>query len=514
MSSESPRQSGLPRRRSELIVGMRDRGWIVQIVCLNLSCSTPLNILMILSFCMEIVKVDKEFNCDVIICFTTLHGVIALLYRTIFKKAKVIFCDRADSVEGKRLESNLHCSTRLKRPWELCFLRIMEKETSLRCDMVIFNSEARRMKVEKRIGKHLSNCHIVPNNVNPSWVIEWLSEVSEDQKRLENISSLFEGRKPIGFVGNLHEIGNGLDILLEAFQFVLTKIPEAMLVIVGEGPDKLQLKQKVHELNLANHVFFAGWVSNPLFYVMNFDLFVSPARHHSCPNSILESLMCGVPVIGSRVGGIPEILEHDEFLFESKNIRELADKIMAILTGQLDSSRAKSLITQLRRKFEFDWQETMTSAIEEVLETDSQHSSMDMKKHKSQDRFRVFDALIRYRKYAFTQAIILSSFISHIFSSVHPLIACISILSGWVSIIVIPGYLFLDLFLKQPISLHQELIYSVSLSSLISSIAALALFAVKKLYWFIPLFFIINEGWIVLSVIRAYITKGEQRYGE
>jgi len=390
----------------------------------------------------------------------------------------------------------------------------LEKIICLKSDKIIFNSKSRLKEMEKLVGKKLAKAQVIPNNTNPSWVQKWLSQIPKASTIVNDMTISWRDKKIIGFVGNLYEAGNGLDILLTAFKLVAKRIPESILVIVGDGPDERVLEQKVTGMSLDNRVYFTGGVPNPLFYVMDFDVFVHPARHHSCPNAILESLMCGVPIIGSRVGGIPEILEHDEFLFESENIRELADKIIAILTGQLDSSRAKSLITQLRRKFEFDWQETMTSAIEEVLETDRQHSSMDMKKHKSQDRFRVFNALIRYRKYTFTQAIILSSFISYNFSSVHPLIACISILSGWVSIIVIPGYLFLDLFLKQPISLHQELIYSVSLSSLISSIAALALFAAKKLYWFIPLSFIINEGMIVLSVIRAYITKGEQRYAE
>ena len=282
-----------------------------------------------------------------------------------FQNTKVIYCDRGDPIEGIRLlpiKNRITCFLRLV---ELLTISFLERAICLKSDKIIFNSRWRLRKVEKLVGKRLTNAQVIPNNANPSWVRKWLSEITEFSTI--DIDMSWNNKKVIGFVGNLYEVGNGLDILLTAFKIISERIPESVLVIVGDGPDKRKLKQKAGKMNLDNRVCFTGGVPNPFLYMTKFDVFVHPARHHSCPNAILESLICNIPVIGSRAGGIPEILKYDELLFELGNAKELADKIVHFFTDAIYREKIKKLTSQLKDEYLFDWQEAMCSAIKDTV---------------------------------------------------------------------------------------------------------------------------------------------------
>lgn len=370
ITHKTSRLSGAPRRIKELIEGMQSKKW--EIAELNITFSNQPNMVLrffarlleLTSSFLRLMMAHKEFCPEVVVVFTPPDGFITLFYRRFHRNTKIVYCDRADPMKGVELQPIEGRIDYVFRPVELALIKYLEKTICLECDGVIFNSEARRAEIQKRAKRQILNARIIRNNANPSWVLTWLSELSSNEAELTRIKSFFEGKKIIGFVGNLYEIGNGLDILLTTFRLVSAVVPEAVLIIVGDGPDKEKLKKKVADLNLNNMVHFTGWVHNPLLYAVNFDVLVQPSRHHSSPNSVLEALMCGIPVLGSRVGGIPEILEYEEFLFESEDAQELSEKIVAIITGKIDPLFVKSLVLSLREKYIFDWQERMIAAIE------------------------------------------------------------------------------------------------------------------------------------------------------
>ena len=363
--------SGVPRRAKELIEGMRQKGWNVQVfniynVSLRKIFPRFLSSLMeiTLSF-LRIVKAREPPHA--IIFFSTLDGLTALFYKLLFRNTKVIFCDRGDAVKSVKLLPVNSKVDRLIRCMELIFFTYLDRIICLKSDKIIFNSMSRLKETERRVRKKLANVQVIPNNANPSWVRKWLSEISENSLIVNNTHESWRNKKVIGFVGNLYEAGNGLDILLKAFKIIVNQVPEAILVIVGDGPDKEILQRKVVEMSIDDKVHFTGGVPNPLIYVKNFDIFVHPARHHSCPNAILEALMCGVPVIGSRVGGIPEILKDDDLLFNPNDVNELTDKIIRFFSEESYSKKLKKLVFELRQKYIFDWQEEMCLSIYETI---------------------------------------------------------------------------------------------------------------------------------------------------
>ncbi|HWF03235.1 MAG TPA: glycosyltransferase [Candidatus Angelobacter sp.] len=127
----------------------------------------------------------------------------------------------------------------------------------------------------------------------------------------------------------------GVDLLLDAMQMVIQKIPSAHLTILGEGQDEAQLKAQAHRLGLNQNLDFLGFVQNPWVYVASADLFVLPSRAEGLPNSLLEALALGTPVLASDcVGAMRELQFIDPriILFPAENPAAMADAIVSALS--------------------------------------------------------------------------------------------------------------------------------------------------------------------------------------
>ena len=133
-----------------------------------------------------------------------------------------------------------------------------------------------------------------------------------DPKNLkENLG--IDGKKVILFVGRLVSL-KGVQYLLEAMPSVLKEAREdVVLVICGTGVKMKYLKEMTGKLDLSSNVIFAGFVPHqqlPNYYAIS-DICVVPSTFESLGSVILEAMSMKKPVIGSNVGGIPEIIKHD-----------------------------------------------------------------------------------------------------------------------------------------------------------------------------------------------------------
>jgi glycosyltransferase involved in cell wall biosynthesis len=115
--------------------------------------------------------------------------------------------------------------------------------------------------------------------------------------------NLRQGQRVILSVGRLsHEKGQA--DLIRAFSSVRDR---ARLVIVGDGPDRPSLERFTRTLGLEDAVTFAGMRANVApFYAMA-DAFVLPSLSEGSPNALLEAMACSLPIVATRVGGVPEI---------------------------------------------------------------------------------------------------------------------------------------------------------------------------------------------------------------
>jgi glycosyltransferase involved in cell wall biosynthesis len=116
-----------------------------------------------------------------------------------------------------------------------------------------------------------------------------------------------------------------------------------------------------------NVVTFPGRVASPFPVIIDGDLLVVPSLFDSYPNTVLEALHVGTPVIGSRVGGIPDMLRFDELLFPPMNAEAIADRIERCVHEPAYYKRLRELCAERRVAFQFDWSEAWERAIRERL---------------------------------------------------------------------------------------------------------------------------------------------------
>ncbi|MEN8217046.1 MAG: glycosyltransferase family 4 protein [Pseudomonadota bacterium] len=126
------------------------------------------------------------------------------------------------------------------------------------------------------------------------------------------------------YFGRLSE-EKGIEILLNAAKHC----PQVKFVIVGTGPQEEELKKAAQFLK---NVYLTGFKSgSELIKLITHSAFtVIPSQwYENCPMAILESFACGKPVLGARIGGIPELIDEPEdgFCFEPKNLSDLIEKI-------------------------------------------------------------------------------------------------------------------------------------------------------------------------------------------
>ena len=122
---------------------------------------------------------------------------------------------------------------------------------------------------------------------------------------------------------------------IRAFNEILVAHPNAQLTIAGTGPELENLQSLVVQLELSKRVTFTGRIDTqqmPALY-QSADVMLNPSRVDNMPNSILEALASGVPVVSTNVGGIPYMVEHEStaLLVGPEDYKAMATAIRQVL---------------------------------------------------------------------------------------------------------------------------------------------------------------------------------------
>ncbi len=156
---------------------------------------------------------------------------------------------------------------------------------------------------------------------------------------------LSANEKIVLFIGNLVPV-KGIPFLLEAFSLARQRGMDAKLVIIGDGTLRSDLESKARSLHLEDSVHFTGIQPHDriALWMNASDLLCLPSINEGCPNVVLESLSCGIPVVASNVGGIPELIEDRKqgILVEPAN----AEMLAAAITETLQKSWDKDTIAR------------------------------------------------------------------------------------------------------------------------------------------------------------------------
>jgi N-acetyl-alpha-D-glucosaminyl L-malate synthase BshA len=179
----------------------------------------------------------------------------------------------------------------------------------------------------------------------------------ESNEHIRQILGVSDAARLVLFVGSLRSY-KGVDVLIRAMPLVLESEPLAVVVIIGSGPQKKDLIALRDRLGLQKAVIFAGSIPNSeiVSYENECDVFVLSSRRESFGIAAVEAMACAKPVIGTKVGGLKEVIDDGQtgILVEPNNSEQLAKAILQVLE---DKSYAQRLGENARRKVEakFDW---------------------------------------------------------------------------------------------------------------------------------------------------------------
>jgi N-acetyl-alpha-D-glucosaminyl L-malate synthase BshA len=157
------------------------------------------------------------------------------------------------------------------------------------------------------------------------------------------------GEKVLVHVSNFRPVKRVPDTI-RILHRVLDEIPTKLL-LVGDGPDRSECERLVRELKLEKNVYFLGKQDGLAEILSSSDLFLMPSQSESFGLSALEAMSCGVPVVSSSVGGLPELIVHNQtgYIAEIGDVNRMAKYTVDLLTNDKkykafsDNSRKRSV---------------------------------------------------------------------------------------------------------------------------------------------------------------------------
>lgn len=161
------------------------------------------------------------------------------------------------------------------------------------------------------------------------------SETAGGRDRIRREFHLDSARRVITAVAHI-EPRKGIESLIEAMPIVLRECPSTVLFVVGGGSHRGAVEQKAFAVGLRKEVLFTGFRADVQDFLAASDVVVSPSYLEGCSNALLEAMVLGRPVVGTKVGGTPEIIEHwvNGLLVPPKDPEALAWALVRILSDQ------------------------------------------------------------------------------------------------------------------------------------------------------------------------------------
>ncbi len=204
-------------------------------------------------------------------------------------------------------------------------------------DRLICNANALKAHVIKRHGVDPKRVEVAPNGVD-------INYFTPD-------SSCRDPRPTVVFVGRLVKEKDPFT-LIEAFGHLRKLVQDARLIMIGQGYLDAKVQKKVTASGLAEHIELISGVKDVRPFLRRSWVFVLPSISEGFPQVILEAMSCGLPVVATSVGGIPEIIEHgvNGLLVQPRSPELLAQSMAKLLlddgTRNLMSQRAREIAVE------------------------------------------------------------------------------------------------------------------------------------------------------------------------
>lgn len=196
------------------------------------------------------------------------------------------------------------------------------------------------LKMEKYVLKHADKINFVAENA-AKYFLKLHPEVDPNK-----VSFIYNGVPDISSTSRTKpktdimefccvasiSIRKGQQYIIDALKrFSSDNMPKVHFTFVGDGPDRNEMSDEVIRLGLCDNITFAGISHNVDEYLANSDVFILPSDDEGLPMAIIEAMRASLPIVSTRVGGIPEMVEHEKNgLLISPNASDIYDMLMHI----------------------------------------------------------------------------------------------------------------------------------------------------------------------------------------
>lgn len=200
---------------------------------------------------------------------------------------------------------------------QVCVQRFLFKRVDLNLSVcaALRDEVARRFNVSKSLFKPILN------GVNT----EKFQPDDHKRQQMRVALNLSDDTFFVGSVGRLVECKNYPN-LIRGFALFAKLAPNVKLALVGDGPDRIAIEELIEELNISDQVMLLGRRNDVPDLIRAFDVFVLPSFREGLSNTVLEAMSCGKPVVVTRVGGNPEIVDEGRtgFMYDVDDDEQLA----------------------------------------------------------------------------------------------------------------------------------------------------------------------------------------------
>ena len=272
----------------------------------------------LLSIANKLVEVSREFDLDIIHAHYAIpHAVAAYLAR------QILFGSGAKRVP--RVITTLHGTDVTLIGSDPSY-----SETAAFCidqsDGVTAVSESLRHDTYTQLPVK-ADIRVIPNFLDCQ-----LHQRSSDPKLVARYQNGNADTKLVIHVSNFRPVKRAPEVV-EIFRRIRDQLP-ARLLLVGDGPDLPRARQVAKDLGLADDVEALGEQEQVVPLLSVADVFLLPSTEESFGVAALEAMACGVPVVASRVGGLPEVIEHgvSGFLHDPHDLEGMAASGVRVLT--------------------------------------------------------------------------------------------------------------------------------------------------------------------------------------
>lgn len=220
--------------------------------------------------------------------------------------------------------------------WKKKLWILLEKKSARWKDIIIVNNKHDFEQAQKLHIKPSEKIILIPNGIDP-YKLQLLPRDEARLKLFEKISrksgKVFQADTIIGTIANLYPT-KGIKFLVETAEY-FKKDERIIFTVIGDGPERKNLELLITDRQLKHKIFLLGQIEDGYKFMGGFDIFVLPSVKEGFPFVVIEAMAAKLPIVATRVGAMPEIIENGKngFVVEPGNSAALASKIKELLTN-------------------------------------------------------------------------------------------------------------------------------------------------------------------------------------